>query len=67
LRPNVSQIKKIEQKSPKDELRSNYDFSIGVQGKYAKRYAEGTNLILLEADVAKFSKTRTPLTPHFAG
>ncbi len=35
-----------------DEMRSEYDFSGGVRGKYAKRYAEGTNLILLEPDLA---------------
>ena len=29
-----------------------YDFSGGVRGKYAKRYAEGTNLVLLEPDLA---------------
>ena len=34
------------------EIRPEYDFSGGVRGKYAKRYAEGTNLILLEPDLA---------------
>ena len=29
------------------------DFSKGVRGKYAKRFAEGTNLVRLEPDVAK--------------
>ena len=28
-----------------------YDFSGAVQGKYWKRFEEGTNLILLEPDV----------------
>ena len=38
-----------------DELREVYDPSLirsGVRGKYAKRYHEGTNLILLAPDVA---------------
>ncbi len=38
-----------------DLLRENYDFSRlggGVRGKYAKRYHEGTNLVLLAPDVA---------------
>jgi hypothetical protein len=35
-----------------DEILPEYDFSRGVHGKYAKRYAEGTNLILLEPDLA---------------
>ena len=40
-----------------DELRSEYDLGkilkSGVQGKYAKRYREGTNLALLASDVAE--------------
>jgi hypothetical protein len=40
-----------------DELRPEYDLGRllrkGVQGKYADRYREGTNLILLAPDVAK--------------
>lgn len=34
-------------------MRDQYDFSKGIRGKYAKRYAEGTNLVLLDPDVAK--------------
>jgi len=33
-------------------MRAEYDFSTGVRGKYAARYAEGTNVVLLEPDVA---------------
>ena len=40
-----------------DELRPEYDLKSllkgGVRGKYAKKYRAGTNLILLEPDVAK--------------
>lgn len=32
-------------------MRPEYDFSKGVRGKYAKRYAEGTNVVLLDPDV----------------
>lgn len=35
-----------------DTVRSEYDFSGGVTGKYAKRVTEGTNLVLLDPDVA---------------
>jgi hypothetical protein len=39
---------------PKDpDLLEEYDFNQGVQGKYAKRYAEGTNVVIIEPDVAK--------------
>ena len=30
-----------------------YDFSSGVRGKYARRYREGANVIVLDSDVAK--------------
>jgi hypothetical protein len=39
-----------------DELRPEYDFSQltgGVRGKYVERYRAGTNLVLLDPDVAK--------------
>lgn len=40
-----------------DDLRAEYDLAVllkdGVQGKYAARYKEGTNLIPLAPDVAK--------------
>ena len=39
-----------------DELRPEYDLAQlqgGVKGKYAERYRQGTNLVLLEPDVAK--------------
>lgn len=38
-----------------DDLRPEYDFSQmkgGVRGKYVERYREGTNLVLLDPDVA---------------
>ena len=34
-------------------MRAEYDFSQGVRGKYARRYARGANVVVLEADVAK--------------
>ena len=40
-----------------DDLRPEYDLrellKAGVQGKYASRYREGTNLVLLAHDVAE--------------
>jgi hypothetical protein len=36
------------------EMLDEYDFSKGVRGKYAKRYREGTNIVVLSADVAEF-------------
>jgi hypothetical protein len=40
-----------------DDLRPEYDLrellKNGVQGKYADRFQEGTNLVLLDSDVAE--------------
>ena len=36
------------------DMLEEYDFSKGIRGKYAKRYAEGTNVVVIEPDVAKF-------------
>ncbi len=39
-----------------DDLRPEYDFSKmqgGVRGKYAERYSAGTNVVLLDPDVAR--------------
>mgnify|MGYP006971772384 CR=1 FL=1 len=36
------------------DLLEEYDFSKGVRGKYARRYAEGTNVVLIDPDVAEF-------------
>ena len=47
-----TRTKKVSRRNGDDEMRPEYDFSGGVRGKYAKRYAEGTNLILLEPDLA---------------
>jgi hypothetical protein len=38
-------------KSPDtDDLRSEYDFSGGVRGKYARQYSEGTNVVVVVLD-----------------
>jgi hypothetical protein len=41
-------------------MRAEYDFSHGERGKYARRYAQGTNVVVLEPDVAKvFSNSKS--------
>jgi len=35
-----------------DDIRPEYDFSGGVRGKYAQRFREGTNIVVLDPDVA---------------
>jgi hypothetical protein len=46
-------MKKKNNKNHQPDMLEEYDFSSGVQGKYAKRYREGTNVIVLDSDVAK--------------
>jgi hypothetical protein len=36
------------------DMLEEYDFSKGIRGKYANRYAEGTNVVLIDPDVAEF-------------
>ncbi|MFQ5688336.1 MAG: hypothetical protein ACE5GV_16940, partial [Candidatus Scalindua sp.] len=35
-------------------MLEEYDFSNGVQGKYAEKFEEGTNVVVIDPDVAKF-------------
>jgi len=38
-------------------MKKEYDFTKGVRGKYAKSFDEGTNLVLLEPEVARYFPT----------
>jgi hypothetical protein len=46
-------MKKEERVERDPEMLDEYDFSEGVRGKYAERYAEGMNIVVLSADVAE--------------
>lgn len=39
-----------------DDLQPEYDFSGAVRGKYYERYQQGTNVVLLDQDVARAFK-----------
>lgn len=39
-------------------MREEYDFSDSVRGKYAELFAEGSNVVVLDPDVAAEFKTR---------
>ncbi len=45
-------MKKAQKKTDDMEMREEYDFSGGVRGKYAKRYAEGTNVVILDPELS---------------
>lgn len=36
-----------------DEMLPEYDLTGGVRGKYVERYRQGTNVVLLDPDVAE--------------
>ena len=36
------------------DMLEEYDFTGGVRGKYAKRYAQGTNVVVIDPDVAEY-------------
>jgi len=56
---NVGVMKKTPNKRTPRQMREEYDFSRGERGKYARRYAQGTNVVVLEPDVAKvFSNSK---------
>jgi hypothetical protein len=52
-------MKKSSNKPAQKRMREEYDFSRGQRGKYARRYSQGANVVVLEPDVAKvFSSSK---------
>ena len=51
-------MKKGRRNRSDDNMRAEYDFSGGVRGKYAQRYAEGSNVVVLDPDVAEVFSDR---------
>lgn len=52
LKEKPMKQRKTKPRQTDDSLRPEYDFSQGVRGKHAARYAAGTNVVVLEPDVA---------------
>jgi hypothetical protein len=46
-------MKKGREKRVDPEMLKEYDFSKGVRGKYARRYAAGSNVVVISPDLAK--------------
>lgn len=43
-----------QESNPRDDgMLDEYDFRGGERGKYARRYAEGSNVVVLSPDVAE--------------
>jgi hypothetical protein len=43
----------MSQDTESSEMRPEYDFSEGVRGKHHESYREGTNVVLLDSDIAR--------------
>jgi uncharacterized DUF497 family protein len=53
-------MKKPSAKSAEKNMQPEYDFANGVRGKHFRRYQRGTNVVVLEPDVARiFSNAET--------
>ena len=52
-KPKAKRARRPAPPPKRDEILPEYDFSQGVRNRYAVRYAAGTNLVLLEPDVAE--------------
>ncbi len=53
-------MENMKKSKEKDRMREEYDFTGGIRGKYAKRFSDGSNIIVLDPDVAKlFSDSKT--------
>jgi hypothetical protein len=55
---------------PADDMRAEYDFAAmkgGVRGKYARRAREGTNIVLIEPEVADAFPTEKAVNEALRG
>ena len=63
-------MKKKTDQNPSDDLRPEYDFASmkgGVRGKYVRRYRAGTNIVLVEPDVAEAFPTEDAVNEALRG
>ena len=44
----------MRKENKNDEMFSDYDFSKSIRGKYSKRYAEGTNIVMINPDLQDY-------------
>jgi len=49
---NAEQMKQVKKRKA-DDLRPEYDFAAGVRGRHYRAYRAGTNVVVLEPDVAE--------------
>jgi hypothetical protein len=44
----------MSQKKNDQKMLDEYDFSQGIRGKYAEKYTAGSNVIVIDPDVAEY-------------
>ncbi len=50
-------MSKPKEKASEREMLEEYDFRGGVRGKYARRYAEGSNIVIVAPELAEVFPT----------
>jgi hypothetical protein len=62
-------MKKSSNHRNSDDIRPEYDFASmkGVRGKYYEQYRKGTNVVLLEPDVAEAFPTENAVNKALRG
>ncbi len=60
-------MKKASNKKSDRDMLKEYDFSKGVRGKYAQRYAEGSNVVVLPPDLVQAFPTSEAVTEALRG
>ena len=63
-------MKKLNENRKHDELRPEYDFASmrgGVRAKYYEEYRKGTNVVLLQPDVAEAFPTEEAVNEALRG
>ena len=60
-------MKKASHNKSERDMLKEYDFSKGVRGKYAQRYTEGSNVVVLPPDLAQSFPTSEAVTDALRG
>jgi hypothetical protein len=47
----MKKVKRRSRTADRDTMRPEYDFSGGIRGVTARRYAQGTNIVIIDADL----------------
>jgi hypothetical protein len=60
-------MKRQSKSKRRPEMLAEYDFSHAQRGKYARRYKEGTNVVVLDPDVSRIFRTTEAVNQALRG